>query len=730
MNTTLPAPGHYQLQQRLYQNTHSDIWKAYDTEAQREVILKVYRTDLPDNVEALARYIHNVERVASLHHYNIVSLYGVQVLPSQGSGDSLPLVCLAMEHVEGTTLAEYIKSTTSAGKLPPPVEVVSLISSIAQALEYAHRRGIIHGNLKPGNILLSQQGDATDKMNAVLLTDFALTRVPSEKQSANIPFYMAPEQIQGISADERSDIYSLGVLLYELYTGMLPFRGNRPIAVMMQHIMAEPTPPDLVNPAIPLTVTQVIMRCLAKNPAERFPNATALAVALAQALHTPVPDGLRHSTILKETDTHSPAPTMPRKPKGRATPAQHPSQESSNVQRTSLSIAKRRRSRTSLIMLSLLTLLTLSGVIFGALLLMQREVASMPQGVGHAFFINSSQIQADSNSGINDELQIELTNIPNPAAGKSYYAWLLGDIGQTEVSPIFLGRVAVKNGTIQFTYSGDAHQTNLLAMGSRFLITEDSARSPSSDPLLDQTTWKYYAAIPQTPNPKDALHFSELDHLRHLLVESPELAIRGLHGGLALWFVRDTATVSDMSSSLTSEWQARDTKDLHDQIIRILDYLDGISLVSTDVPVGTPMLADPQIAQVALLGQPPENAVPAGYVYQNEPPPGYTYLIQMHLNGVVLSPQSTEAQHQLAIRINGGIDIYKRSLTHVYQDAKQLVSLTDAQLLQPSTLTLLQDLTTQAHDAYSETPSGNALWIYNNIQQLATFDVTAYTPSK
>ena len=327
-------------------------------------------------------------------------------------------------------------------------------------------------------------------------------------------------------------------------------------------------------------------------------------------------------------------------------------------------------------------------------------------------------------------MQITLSNIPDPTPGKSYYAWLLGDVGQTEVSPIFLGRVQVEHGTVQFKYAGDTHHTNLLALVSRFLITEDSTRSPSSDPLLNQMSWRYYAAIPQTPNPTDTLHFSLLDHLRHLLVGSPELAIRGLHGGLALWFVRDTATVSDLSSSLTSDWQAQDTQALHSQIIRILDYLDGISLVTNDVPAGTPMLANPQLAQIALLGQPPQNTVPAGYVYQNEPPPGYVYLIQMHLNGAVLSPQSTPAQHQIAIRINGGIDIFKRLLTHVYQDARQLVSLTHAQLLQPSTLALLHDLTTQAHAAYNGAPSGNALWIYNNLQQLATFDVTAYTTSK
>ncbi|HLJ34062.1 MAG TPA: serine/threonine-protein kinase [Ktedonobacteraceae bacterium] len=740
MKTASQHIGHYQLQQHMSQNTTCDVWKAYDTDAQQHVILKLYRSNLPDNATALAHYIHNVERIASLHHTNIVSLYDVQVLASHDSASSPPLICLAMENIEGNTLADYIKSNSTAGKMPVPTEIVALVSSIAQAIDYAHRHGIIHGNLKPSNILLSQSTTVAGKIGKPLLTDFSVTKVTSEKQGNGIPFYLAPEQIKGIPASERSDIYALGVLLYELYTGMLPFRGNRPIAVMMQHVVALPTSPDLVNPAIPPAVTQVIMRCLAKNPYERFSNAASLAVALAQALHTPIPDDLRHSAILTEespvlatpqsTQSAIPFPGTPDSPAGKALPGQHSSVPPDSAQRTHTSIAKRKRGHSSLVMLSIITLLAISGAIVGALLVLQREIPVVAQGAGHAFFINSSQITENSNSGINDELQIVLSNIPNPVAGKSYYAWLLSDVGQTEVSPIFIGRVLVEHGTIQFRYAGDTHHTNLFGLASRFLITEDSTHSPSSDPLLDQSTWRYYAAIPQKPNPADALHFSQLDHLRHLLVESPELAIRGLHGGLALWFVKDTATVSDLSGSLAGDWQNKDAHALRTQIIRILDYLDGISLVTNDVPPGTPLLANPQIAQVPLLGQSPQYAVPPGYVYQNEPPPGFIYLIQMHLNGAILAPQSTSVQHQIAIHINGGIEAVKRSLTQVYQDARQLVYLTNAQLLQPSTLALLNDMAVHARDAYSGTPSGNALWIYNNLQQLATFDVAPYTATK
>jgi eukaryotic-like serine/threonine-protein kinase len=741
MKTTLQRVGHYQLQQRVGRDIASEVWRAYDTDGQRSVILKLYRTVLPYDDASLAHYVRNVEHVASLHHPNIVPIYDIQLFPSRSSDGSL--VYLVMEDSEGTTLADYIESSATVGKIPPPTDIVFLFSSLAQAIDHAHRHGIIHGNLKPGNILLKQRIDVPDGIGTPLLTDFGPTKVPMEKQGNNVPLYLAPEQIKNAPADERSDIYTLGILLYELYTGMPPFRGNRPIAVMMQHINAQPTPPDLVNPAISPALAQVILRCLAKVPQDRFPNAASLTVALTQALHMPVPEDLRRSVVLSEerrvftTPLNSQSPPPPATESGttrRTIPLQSNAGSLSTTHLARPSISQRKRKSSFLVIVAMITLTLLLGAIFGTLLLAQRESTASAQGAGQVFFISSGQVNGNSDQRMNDELQIELSNIPDPAAGKSYYAWLLGDIGQTEASPIFLGRVTVAHGTGQFLYMGDSHHTNLLGLASRFLITEDNAHAPSSDPLLDQSIWRYYAAIPQTPNPADVLHFSLLDHLRHLLVESPELAIRGLHGGLAFWFVKDTAMVSDLSNTLAADWQKKDANDIHTQIIRMLDYLDGASSVATDVPPGTPLLAE---AQIALLGPAPQNADPPGYVYQNEAPPGYVYLIQMHLNGAVLAPQTTAEQHQIAIHINGGIDTVKQSLGRVYQDAKQLVDLTNTQLLQPSTLAMLNDMATQAHVAYNGqshvstgASPGSAVWIYDNLQRLATFDVAPYTAPK
>jgi hypothetical protein len=149
------------------------------------------------------------------------------------------------------------------------------------------------------------------------------------------------------------------------------------------------------------------------------------------------------------------------------------------------------------------------------------------------------------------------------------------------------------------------------------------------------------------------------------------------------------------------------------------------------------MQVDAQAVQVALLGPAPQDGDPPGYVYQNEAPPGYVYLVQQHMDGAILSPQTTREQHQLAIEINGGIDGVRTSFTQVYADAKQLVRFTDAQLLQLSALTLLDDMTVQAQYAYAGRPDpstgiaqGGVLSIYDNLQRLATFDVAPYREPK
>ena len=566
------------------------------------------------------------------------------------------------------------------------------------------------------------------------------------------PFYLSPEQIRGTPATERSDIYTLGVILYELCTGVLPFRGNRPIAIMVQHLNTAPTPPALMNPTISSALAQVILRSLAKEPEARYASAASLTAALARALNTPVPEPLSQSVSspgnMDDSDfsitlplTSQPWVTPSAVPAVSHTNGRSPAAEPATDSRGSSSFPtstwkKGRRgffAPRSLILITVLVLTSLGMLTVFSLGLQHSTVVVTNQLVGHAYFLSSGQFNARSPQGINDEMQIDLSAIPAPAPGHSYYAWLLAERDVSASLPVSLGAFQVDHGGVHVLYRGNQQHTNLLGVTSRLLITEDDTHHPTDNPLLDTSTWRYYAEIPSVPSPTDTLHFSMLAHLRHLLVESPELSIRGLHGGLGFWFVRTTSTISGWANSARDAWRSNDAATVRDQVIRILDAIDGASFVHTDVTPGTPLLADARTVQVALLGPAPTTPDPPGYAYGDEVSPGYVYLISEHMAGAILSPQTTPDQRKLAVQINARLDEEKGLFEQIQHDAKQVERLSATQVLGTQALTILNDLATQAQNAYSGQldPSsgqseGGALWIYGNLQRLAAFDVRPY----
>ncbi len=205
---------------------------------------------------------------------------------------------MVMDYVEGQTLADYIRSTSGKGSIPSPAEIVQLFTSICLAVDYAHHQGMIHRDLKPANILLDKRNTVRNPMGEPILTDFGLAKLLGASSTAlsatqlGTPMYMAPEQVRGYAGNERSDIYSLGIILYEMVTGRPPFQGDSPTAVMSHHLNATPSSPMLINPNIPPALEMVIMRCLAKEPSARFPRAALLAAAIAESLNVPVPESL------------------------------------------------------------------------------------------------------------------------------------------------------------------------------------------------------------------------------------------------------------------------------------------------------------------------------------------------------------------------------------------------------------------------------------------------------
>jgi hypothetical protein len=353
--------------------------------------------------------------------------------------------------------------------------------------------------------------------------------------------------------------------------------------------------------------------------------------------------------------------------------------------------------------------------------------AAAPVVLGRVSFLSSGQLSENSNQGINDEVLVELHNLPNPVAQKSYYGWLLGDKKQSDEQAILLGVLRINQGSVRLLYPGDAAHTNLLAITSRFLITEeDSAVMPIS-PTPDYNAWRFYGEIPQTPlkEPGDTQNFSYLDHLRHLLAADPTLDQMELPGGLNNWLYRNTSKVLEWMSSTREPWE--DSKDvglLRRQTIRALSYLDGISYVKQDLPPNTPSMINDRLARIGLL----EVNGPT------QDPPGYLTHIVHHLNGLLQAPGATPELRKNVADIVMALNNAKYWLTRLRMDAQKLVKMTDAQLRQPATLNLINDMIDNATNAYSgeiDPASGQmregVSWLHDHMQLIANFSISPFT---
>src|SRR5579872_5660723 len=296
MSTHPQRLGKYELQERLGQGGMAEVWKARDTQLQRYVAIKLLHANLQADPNFVTRFQNEAQAIASLRHPNIVQIHDFQVsLPPESA---TPTPYMVMAYIEGQTLAGYLASTSARGKIPSPVEIVNLFTSISLAVDYAHQKGMIHRDIKPANILLDRHITARNPMGEPILTDFGLAKLLGVSASTltatqlGTPLYTSPEQARGYPGNERSDLYSLGIILYEMVTGTPPFRGDTPTAVLAQQLHVTPTAPVLLNPNIPPALTMVIMTALAKDPNARFARAVTMTAAIAEALNVPVPESL------------------------------------------------------------------------------------------------------------------------------------------------------------------------------------------------------------------------------------------------------------------------------------------------------------------------------------------------------------------------------------------------------------------------------------------------------
>jgi eukaryotic-like serine/threonine-protein kinase len=270
------------------------VYLAHDEVLERDVALKVLREQFADDEEFVERFKREAQSAAALSHPNIVQVY------DRGeSGDRSSYI--AMEYVPQGTLKERI---SERGPLDPGISA-SLALQIAEALGAAHERGVVHRDIKPQNVLLSATGDAK-------VADFGIARAASAAtiSQASVVLgtasYMSPEQALGEPATPRSDLYSLGVVLYEMLTGQLPYSAENPVAVSMKHVNEPLRPPREVNPPIPQGINDVVVKLLAKDPEDRYASAAELAEDLRRVL-----DGLPPVAAGGDTGTTRAAPVPP-----------------------------------------------------------------------------------------------------------------------------------------------------------------------------------------------------------------------------------------------------------------------------------------------------------------------------------------------------------------------------------------------------------------------------------
>lgn len=262
--------GQYQILQELGRGGMATVYKAYQPSLGRYVAIKVLPPYHAEAETFIARFIREARAVARLEHPHILPIYDF--------GREGDLSYIVTKYVEGGTLKDQLGQPFDLRR------AASIISQVASALDYAHDQGIVHRDVKPSNILL-------DRDEWVLLTDFGLAkmagasaRITGSGVGIGTPAYMSPEQGQGLDVDRRSDVYSLGVILYEMLTGRTPYEANSPLSVMVQHITKPLPSPREVNPNIPVAVERVILKALVKDPAYRYTRAGDLAAALEDAV--------------------------------------------------------------------------------------------------------------------------------------------------------------------------------------------------------------------------------------------------------------------------------------------------------------------------------------------------------------------------------------------------------------------------------------------------------------
>jgi eukaryotic-like serine/threonine-protein kinase len=338
--------GRYRVIERLGSGGMADVYSAEDTQLGRRVALKLLYRRFAEDAEFVERFRREASSAAGLQHPNIVGVF------DRGEWDGTYYI--AMEYLAGHTLKQLVREH---GAMPPEL-AVDITIQVLRAAKFAHKRGVVHRDIKPHNVILDEEGRAK-------VTDFGIARAGASDMTETGSImgtaqYLSPEQAQGKPVSPRSDLYSIGVMLYELLTGKVPFDAESPVTIALRHVSDTPVPPSQLNPAVPPALDAVVLRALEKEPADRFADADAFAAALLDARERP-------TAVAKEVRLE-PYP-MPGEP---------------------FVEEERRRSRW---WLGLLLALLLIALAIGAYLLLAPEKKPVPDVVGSRSAVASQRLQ-------------------------------------------------------------------------------------------------------------------------------------------------------------------------------------------------------------------------------------------------------------------------------------------------------------------------------------------------
>ncbi|AKZ56882.1 Serine/threonine-protein kinase PksC [Streptomyces ambofaciens ATCC 23877] len=328
------AGGRYQLRDLLGEGGMASVHLAYDSVLDRQVAIKTLHTELGREQAFRERFRREAQAVAKLTHTNIVSVFDT------GEDDlgGLTTPYIVMEYVEGRPLGSVLDEDVRQQGAMPADKALKITADVLAALEISHEMGLVHRDIKPGNVMMTKRG-------VVKVMDFGIARamqsgVTSMTQTGMVvgtPQYLSPEQALGRGVDARSDLYSVGIMLFQLVTGRLPFDADSPLAIAYAHVQEEPVAPSSVNRALPPAVDALVSRALKKNPNERFPSAVAMrdeCLRVAASFHAAPPSIVPGapassgagvgSAVFPPVDQSGPVPTGPVQTPYQPTPAPGP----------------------------------------------------------------------------------------------------------------------------------------------------------------------------------------------------------------------------------------------------------------------------------------------------------------------------------------------------------------------------------------------------------------------